>query len=247
MPANPPNPGAGQPPQIETGQQRPPSEPVPVTHQPYYAQYPAAGQMSLQETRPTQPLPTPYSNQTQVMPQYTRTVGPEDQSAPVAGHFNPTLGMPTQHLPAHNPSQPTPGIHSNPTMGVNTPGQYNGQSRHPSEPVPALHSNGTVPMPQPQYPQPQLPPIAAQGPSIYSNATMAMPLGYDPLAALSGPVRKDYRVSNAARDGARQRNQRDEDDDEDEINILAVIIFGSLSVTALGGLGMLILLMFTAA
>jgi hypothetical protein len=74
---------------------------------------------------------------------------------------------------------------------------------------------------------------------------MAMPLGYDPLAALSAPLRKDYRVANAARPGARRHNEPDEEE-EDEVNILAVIVFGSLSVTALGGLGMLILLMFTA-
>ncbi len=245
LPSNPANPsasGPGQPAYFETGQLRPPSEPVPVTHQPYYAQYPPAGQMSVQETRPTQPLPTPHTNQTQVMPQYTRSLGPGQQSAPVASHFNPTLGMPTQHLPAQNPSQPVSAVHSNPTMGINLPGQsqYGGQLPHPSEPVPAIHSNGTVPMPQPQYPQPQLPLMAAQGPSIYSNATMAMPLGYDPLAALSAPLRKDYRRA------APRRSYEPDEEEEDEVNILAVIVFGSLSVTALGGLGMLILLMFTA-
>jgi hypothetical protein len=151
--------------------------------------------------------------------------------------------MPTHHLPAQNPSQPVTAVHSNPTMGLNAPGQsqYGGYPRHPSEPVPAIHSNGTVPMSQPQYPQPPLPPMAAQGPSIYSNATMAMPLGYDPLAALSAPLRKDYRRP------APRRYQEPEEEEEDEVNILAVIVFGSLSVTALGGLGMLILLMFTAS
>jgi len=41
-------------------------------------------------------------------------------------------------------------------------------------------------------------------------------------------------------------HQETEEDDEEGVNILAVIIFGTLSVTALGGLGMLILLVFTA-
>ena len=36
-----------------------------------------------------------------------------------------------------------------------------------------------------------------------------------------------------------------EEDTGTEVNILAVIIFGTLSVTALGGFGMLILLVFT--
>jgi hypothetical protein len=238
----PPASGSGQSAQFETGQLRPPSEPVPVTQQPYQAQYPPSGQMSVQETRPTQPLPSPYANQTQVMPQYTRSLGPGQPSTPVASHFNPTLGMPTQHLPAQNPSQPVPAVHSNPTMGLNAAeqSQYGGYPRHPSEPVPAIHSNGTVPMPQPQYPQPQLPPLSGQGASIYSNATMAMPLGYDPLAALGAPLRKDHRRPTP------KRYQDLDEEEEDEVNILAVIIFGSLSVTALGGLGMLILLMFTA-
>jgi hypothetical protein len=36
------------------------------------------------------------------------------------------------------------------------------------------------------------------------------------------------------------------DEDEEEVNLMAVIVFGSLSVTALGGMGMLILLWFTS-
>ena len=44
------------------------------------------------------------------------------------------------------------------------------------------------------------------------------------------------------------QQEEDEADEEDgEINILAVIIFGTLSLTALGGIGMLILLFITTS
>ena len=46
--------------------------------------------------------------------------------------------------------------------------------------------------------------------------------------------------------GSNQPYYEEEEDEDDEVNILAVVIFGTLSVTALGGLGMLILLVFTA-
>ena len=73
-----------------------------------------------------------------------------------------------------------------------------------------------------------------------------MPM-YDPLAMLTAPQYRDYRSANAARPAAKRQKRRVEQEEEgDEVNILAVIIFGSLSVTALGGLGMLILLMFTS-
>lgn len=71
---------------------------------------------------------------------------------------------------------------------------------------------------------------------------MPMPMGQDPMAALRAASVQDYQTSNAALYNAKA--DQDEDDGE-EINILAVIIFGSLSVTAFGGLGMLILLMLT--
>jgi len=246
VPVAQPNPGVMPPPQGQTGQLRPPSEPVPVAQQGYYPQYPMAGPMSRQETRPTQPLPTPYSDVTPAFPQQTHVLEPGYQLPPAAvGHSNVTMGMPTQNFPAQNPSQPVAAIHSNPTMGL-APGQAHGQGQqYPSEPVPSIHSNGTVAMPL--YPQPQFQPVMAQGAAIHSSATMAMPMGYDPLAALSAPLNRDYRAANAARTGPKRRRQAEEEEEGgDEVNILAVIIFGSLSVTALGGLGMLILLMFTA-
>jgi nitrate reductase NapE component len=48
-----------------------------------------------------------------------------------------------------------------------------------------------------------------------------------------------------ARPPQSRKRHKVEEEEEEGMNILAVIIFGSLSVTALGGLGMLILLMFT--
>jgi hypothetical protein len=68
----------------------------------------------------------------------------------------------------------------------------------------------------------------------------------------------DYRVANVvganmvganivgANNSSMNQTQEKNEGEEDEINVLAVVIFGSFSVTALGGLGMLILLMFAA-
>lgn len=99
----------------------------------------------------------------------------------------------------------------------------------------------------PAYPQAQYQPMMSAQPSMHSSATLAVPMGYDPFAGLGAPSpssNEDYRRSSAAKSSSRGSHQ-EEEEDEDEVNILAVIIFGSLSVTALGGLGMLILLMFT--
>jgi hypothetical protein len=76
---------------------------------------------------------------------------------------------------------------------------------------------------------------------------MAMPVGYDPFAAMNSMPNKGYGNPNVSKAASKGKKQNVEDESDDEVNILAVIIFGSLSVTALGGLGMLILLMFTAA
>ena len=220
-----------QAPQYQADQFRPPSEPVPVA-QSYYPQHPAGGLISRQETRPTQPLPAPQANVTQVLPQ---------QGYPVAGHADATMGMPTPYGPAQPFSPAYPAVHSNPTLGL-PPGQYNPQS----QPLPTIHSNSTMAMPL--YPQPQFQPAMAYNPAVHSSATMAMPM-YDPMAILSAPLNRDYRTANPPRNGSKRRKQQPEleEDEGDEINILAVIIFGSLSITALGGLGMLILLMFTAS
>jgi hypothetical protein len=135
------------------------------------------------------------------------------------------MGMPTEHVPAQAAgySQPVSPVHSNTTMGM-----------------PAYEQ-------QPQQP-------GAQNYAVHSNSTMMMPAGATPFPTPTAPNPQgmvDYRVANVV--GANmvgpnnsQINQTQEksDAEEEEINILAVVIFGSLSVTALGGLGMLILLMF---
>lgn len=230
-----------------------PSEPVPVVQAniPPDGMAPHSPQPAMEEpfyeTRPSQPVPVTHSNPTQGMSQPVPQMGLANPYHYPAAHSNVTMGMPAhQHYQNQNPSQPMPGAQSNTTMGMaQSPGQSYGQPQHPSEPVPAVHSNGTMPMPA-YYSQPQFPTMSQQNPAIYSNATMAMPMGYDPFAALSGAAqsRQDYPGMNSPRPGTKGKKQI-EDEEEGEVNILAVIIFGSLSVTALGGLGMLILLMFT--
>jgi hypothetical protein len=119
---------------------------------------------------------------------------------------------------------------------------------HPSEPVQAIHSNTTMGMPAYGQPQPQQPMPPNQ--VLHSSSTMMMPVGTDPLATPPPPGQPgmaDYRVVNASdlpNDPKSNQPQEKNDDAGEEINVLAVIIFGSLSVTALGGLGMLILLTF---
>lgn len=146
---------------------------------------------------------------------------PPSQPVPVV-QPNVTAGMPMQNVPAQGYSQPVSPVHANTTMGMPVPGQpsgpVGGPMPHPSEPVQAIHSNTTMGMTaygQPQQPWPQ-------------NMV-------------------DYRVANTSHlsnaPGSSSKPQ-EKDDEGEEINVLAVIIFGSLSVTALGGLGMLILLMF---
>jgi hypothetical protein len=187
------------------------------------------------DTRPSQPVPvTPWQ--------------PPSQPVPVI-HSNVTMGMPTQNVPAQGYSQPVSPVHANTTMGMPVPGQpagpMGGPMPHPSEPVQAIHANTTMGMPaygQPQQPWPQ-------NQALHSTSTMMMPTGPGPLATPAPPGQVgmvDYRVANTSQvsNDPRSRKPQEKDDEGEEINVLAVIIFGSLSVTALGGLGMLILLMF---
>lgn len=172
------------------------------------------------ETRPSQPVPISHSHPTVNMPQqmpYPVQGYQQQQYSPeqMPVHSNVTMGMPAPYYPA----QPGPAVHSNATLGM---------------PMPAQQPAG------PMYQQPY-----GQNPAIHSNSTMAMPLGYDPFVAFRNAPNEDYRVVKKSHPGAKRRKIEEEEEDGEEINILAVIIFGSLSITALGGLGMLILLMFT--
>jgi hypothetical protein len=216
-----------------------PMNPATQTYSPPQATVPpqqfVAGAELPSDTRPSQPVPvTPWQ--------------PPSQPVPVI-HSNVTMGMPTQNVPAQGYSQPVSPVHSNTTMGMPVPGQpagpMGGPMPHPSEPVQAIHANTTMGMPaygQPQQPWPQ-------NQALHSTSTMMMPTGPGPLATPAPPGQVgmvDYRVANTSQvsNDPRSSKLQEKDDEGEEINVLAVIIFGSLSVTALGGLGMLILLMF---
>jgi len=216
-------------------QTNPDSGPIPVVAQlppqqisqgQFYPQQLPGIQTPVQDTRPSQPVPIQQ--------------GPS-QPIPVI-HSNATMGMPAQYSQTPGQSQPLSPIHSNATMMMPTP-----QAVNPSEPVPVVHSSVTMGMPAPQ----QQPQIQQQYPytqnyAAHSNSTTMMPIGINPFA-MAGPNQAamiDYRMVNAVGMSAPALNQANNEDDEEEINVLAVVIFGSLSVTALGGLGMLILLMF---
>jgi hypothetical protein len=190
-----------------------------------------SGAASPSDTRPSQPVPVVTA-----------------QPAPVV-HSNVTMGMPLQNAPAQGYSQPVSPVHANTTMGMPVPGQLPGpgagQMPHPSEPMPAIHTNTTMGMPA--YGQPQQP--LPQNQALHSNSTVMMSTGADPSAMPIPPGQAgmvDYRMAYPphSSNGPRSSQPQEKEDEGEEINILAVIIFGSLSVTALGGLGMLILLMF---
>jgi hypothetical protein len=216
-----------------------------------------------QETRPSHPVPVNYApmnpgmapnNQ---MPYYPALPSPADMS----------VGMPsTQYM---QPQQYPPGMyagHANVTMGMALPNQA-GQFPYPPEPMPALQAHSGLGMPA--YDQGQLPPL--QNLAFHSSATMMMPtmteaeararLNAGPVANVAAMSANATAMSANATAMALQNGAHvygmavgnplfEEDEDQEaeggEMNILAIIIFGTLSVTALGGFGMIILLMLTA-
>lgn len=192
------------------------------------------------ETRPTQPYAGP-SNPNPANVPYPPANPPYMQQPLLPGYpTNPTMNMPLpQPVPPHY-SHSMAALHSQATMGMITPmypGSYGqpGYVAHPSEPVPVIHSNTTMGMPMPGY----LP-----NPVMSTNPTMGMATG-QPHLVNQGMMRGPG--PGAGPNGTKSKKQQpnQEEDEEEGVNVLAVIIFGSLSVTALGGLGMLILLMFT--
>jgi hypothetical protein len=218
---------------------------------PAYQQQPYPGAGIPHETRPSQPVPVIHSHTTMGMPMQPAPYngGPyayQYPSAPAqAVHSSMTMGMPTQHFQPYYPSQSGQAIHSNSTMGMPMVPQHSDQVNNnmppPSEPGPAGYNQmpGMPMQAQGQY-QAGLPYNAA----VHSNATMSMPAGHDPMAALRAAAMQNNQGGQPTQSGS--RNNKSVETDDEEVNILAVIIFGSLSITALGGLGMLILLMFTA-
>lgn len=215
-------------------------------------QQPFAAGVALNETRPSQPIWVTHSNVTMSMP-----APPNQVPYPTPGvNSNVTMGMPTQFLPPQPPLQVGAAVHSNATMGMPMP--PNGQMPYMAETMPMMQPNGAgmayapAPFPMP-FPQNQV---------YHSSSTMAMPTMTeaeararllaaqtpmmpgmaDPFAALRAaappPAQNSKKSSKKA--------AKPEDEEEEEVNLLAVIVFGSLSVTALGGLGMLILLWITS-
>lgn len=193
------------------------------------------------------------------------------QSQPVLINFPmPTAGLPQEgqgYYPAGNQmpyNQPQnqgyyPGpaqYHHAATMGM--PMLPAGYNRPPSEPVPPIPTGHSHFSGQPMPP----------GMSLHSNATMMMPTMSEAEARARLATSQAIPTANAAamplqNGGAWPQPpgfgltgypqeyhdyvEEDEEEDEGEINILAVIIFGTLSITALGGLGMLVLLLVTTS
>ncbi len=239
-------PAAGQP--IPEHRALVPLPPQPASAPPAQPVYPAPS--SIQETRPSQPIWTTQPNVAPAAPN-----GPTPYPAPgLNGQV--TMGMPTQFLQPQPPYQAVPVNHANATMGMPAP------SVQPA----ALHANATMGMPaygqmpyQPAYPQNQV---------YHSTPTMAMPTmteaeararllagqgmlpSLDPLAALRAMANAEGQLqtgTKSVKKGIKSKKKIEEDENEDdEVNMLAVIVFGSLSITALGGLGMLILLWVTS-
>ncbi|MFN8455624.1 MAG: hypothetical protein U0401_13320 [Anaerolineae bacterium] len=227
-----------------------PAAPLPPPVQP---SYPAP--ISIQETRPSQPIWTTQPSQIQ-----PTTNGQNSYGAPgLNGQV--TMGMPTQFLQPQPPFQAVPVNHANATMGMPMP------SIQPQlDPLAVLHSSATMGVPafgqmpyQSPYPQNQV---------YHSIATMAMPTmteaeararllasqgmlpPVDPLAALRAMTNAESQIqtgTKSAKKSTKSKKKIEEEEDEgEEVNLLAVIVFGSLSITALGGLGMLILLWVTS-
>lgn len=211
----------------------------------------------INETRPSQPIWVTHSNVTMSMP---TPQNPLPYPSPNL-NSNVTMGMPTHYLPPQNPiQQSVPPIHSNATMGMPMPPQ-NGQFPHQPEMMPVMQPNGVMGM-MPYQPAP-FPQSYPQNQVYHSSATMAMPtmteaeararlmagqppsVPPDPYAALrmaAAPAPQPAPVSKKSS----KKTAKNEDEEDEEVNLLAVIVFGSLSVTALGGMGMLILLWFTS-
>ncbi len=174
------------------------------------------------DTRPTHPMATP--------PELPVTA---PQQLQLAGHSGITMGMPTQQ-PI---SQPVVPMHAQATMGMPMPVQSQPQFQPQPQPqmsnsLPQQQTNPPLGMSIAGYPAQPLSP-----PAIHANSTMAM---------ATPAMQPNMMMSNVAYPSAPQpRIKYEEESEEEGMNILAVIVFGSLSVTALGGLGMLILLIFT--
>jgi hypothetical protein len=242
----------------------PPAQPPALG--PGYTTPPAPAQlgyptMAVQETRPSQPIWT------------TPVIGAANPMQPPSGqppypgpgiNGQITMGMPTHFLQPQSPLPVVPINHGNVTMGMPLPAP---NAQHPVDPMAALHASATLGVPI--YAQPPYQAPFPQNQVYHSSATMAMPTmteaeararlmasqgmpgPMDPLAALKAAAAamesQGQNGAKSAKKGGKAKKVVEEDDEEgEEVNLTAVIVFGSLSVTALGGLGMLILLWVTS-
>ncbi len=212
---------------------RPDSKPFQPTPAPQPSAPPAqsgVGSAPPSETRRSQPVLVNYPDPNAGMPYY---------------YGQPQTDFPPQYPP--RPDVHPPGFHSAATMSMPLPGPY---QRPPSEPVPVIqtpmgllpyggqypyHSNATILMPTMSEAEARA--RLANSQAMATASAAAMPLqnmGGWPGMPLPAPA---YYTEEEA-DG--------DEEGSNEVNVLAVIIFGTLSLTALGGLGMLVLLIFTA-
>jgi len=185
-----------------------------------------------------QPPPNYYAQpQPQMMPVYA---GPQD-TRPAPPTFMPhaqTMGMPMMYA---NPPDAVPVVYANTTLGGMSYPQAQGY-------LPQPHANATLAMPVNSNGAMALPNQFPQ----HASATIGMPSDHELIAAWqnSHPTpQADYRVTNGAWPQNKSKKKKplelEAEESNDNVNIWAVIIFGSLSVTALGGLGILALLMVT--
>jgi nitrate reductase NapE component len=220
---DPQQPSAG-PPFSAGRQETRPSQPIPVTY-PNMAMMPA-GQMPYYPTLP------PHANVTQSMPAAQPAPPPYSGQGVYSGHANATMGMPLQNQFGPSPQLIEPALHSSPMPGMMPYSQ--GYFTPPPPQAMALHSNATMMMPMMTEAEARARLNAVQAIPTANATAMALQNGSNWLGVSSGQMPQSlYPTPN------------EEEEEGEELNVLAVIIFGTLSVTALGGFGMLILLMLT--
>lgn len=203
----------------------------------------APGGMIPNDTRPSQPM----------VPVYPQNMPAGQFYYPgLPAHSNTTMGMPPQ-VYGQYPGQPM-SPHSNPTMGMPLPGY----PMYPQGMMPDLHSNATMgmtPYPQPQFQVPSpyhssstmlMPTLSEAEARARLSTSHAIPTASATAMALQHQAPPPPMASDPGFDPYLMGAPEKEEEEGEELNILAVIIFGTLSITALGGLGMLILLLFTS-
>lgn len=196
---------------------------------------PMSGAGYVSPSNPTRPMPSGYqaspmaNQQPYVGQMYVQLTRP---SQPVS--MPPTLGMPVQHPGVYH-SEPIPVVHANTTMGMPqvSPPHYS----------PLHHSNTTMGMPIPNG--------SANSAHFAAGANLLAPqadiMPRNNSQAVPGRSTQSDRELIAAWQNEHHKSMAStEDDDEDEeVNILAIFVFGFLAITALGGFGVLTLLMIT--